>query len=221
VEAAIALPLSLFVMLGLMQMSLAYNARTLLDYGAFRAARTGSADMCSCIGMTTAALAAVVPVTGQGRTYTAKDWIATYGRIRTNQHPRAPGLPVVTVAYRITDQRKPFDDLAAGPTEKIRVRLYYFYELSIPFVNWVIARYFLGQFQAGVWKDFVDPVHPTSQVSEQQLVLQGASADFNLAVLQSYFEQGIYVIPLSSSWSMKAFSQCKSTSTVCPQWGEP
>ncbi len=61
VETAIVLPLMLFLILGLLQMNLAYQARMVAEYAAYNAVRSGSLHNASKKAMRNAALAVLLP----------------------------------------------------------------------------------------------------------------------------------------------------------------
>ncbi|HEX8538142.1 MAG TPA: TadE family protein, partial [Cystobacter sp.] len=61
VEAALTLPLSIFLILATIQFFLLLQARTMTEYAAFRAVRTGSVKHANCEAMTHAAIAALLP----------------------------------------------------------------------------------------------------------------------------------------------------------------
>ena len=62
VESAIVLPMFIFLMLGILQLGLIYQARYLLEYAAYNAARTGALRHADTWAMKEAASAVMVPV---------------------------------------------------------------------------------------------------------------------------------------------------------------
>ena len=65
-ETSLVLPLFLFMILGILQMSLIYQAKYLLKYAAYRSARTGALQSACGDQMHDAALAVLAPVMGVG-----------------------------------------------------------------------------------------------------------------------------------------------------------
>ena len=65
-ETALVLPLFLFMILGILQMSLIYQATYLLKYAAYRAARTGALQSACDQTMHDSALAVLAPIIGVG-----------------------------------------------------------------------------------------------------------------------------------------------------------
>ena len=65
-ETSLVLPLFLFILLGILQMSLVYQANYLLKYAAYRAARTGALQSACNQTMHDSALAVLAPILGVG-----------------------------------------------------------------------------------------------------------------------------------------------------------
>src|SRR5512146_2223586 len=61
VESALTLPLTIFLILGTLQLFLALQARSLAEYAAFRATRAGSVNNGDCTRMVHAAIGALMP----------------------------------------------------------------------------------------------------------------------------------------------------------------
>ena len=145
-----------------------------------------------------------------GRADSASQWIATYNKYSGN---RRSGKPVVFTEYRIDNRVVPFDKLLppnAAP-EKIHVRLHYFYELQVPFANWLIARYFLAERGLESWANMSDPLSPARTTTAPRM--NSASADAIIA--RSYFNSRIYVVPVRASWSLRMFSQASQAQGSC------
>jgi hypothetical protein len=156
VEAALTLPLVLFLVLGTLQLFLMGNARVQANYAVFRAVRAGVVNHGDCRAMSDAALAALLPsitrtnesarvieafrkrnVSAGYRYFAGED--ASHNR-QIFWLDRAP------VAFT-TDEDSNFDqwDLAADP-RRLDARMVYWYALRIPFANWVMSRMFLGYY---------------------------------------------------------------------------
>lgn len=67
VEAAIVMPLHVFLMLGLMQLFLMHHARLMTKYAAYKAVRAGSMKNARISEMERAATAALLPMIAEGR----------------------------------------------------------------------------------------------------------------------------------------------------------
>lgn len=78
VESAIILPMFIFMLLGILQMGLIYQARYLLKYAAYRAARTGAMLHVNHKAMKQSAMAVLAPVMGLGDSYSKIDGFVSY-----------------------------------------------------------------------------------------------------------------------------------------------
>jgi hypothetical protein len=163
VESALTIPMMVFTMLGIVQLSLAYHARILAEYAAFKTARSGSVYRADCGRMKKAALAALAPSmshthqtnpnmlmlfletqgANDGNTATWKDTKGVTGGGGTTTSG-----PIVWVDYKLENVDQDFDKLLEpGSTEvpRIRVKLAYFFQYRIPFANWVMVRFWLAR----------------------------------------------------------------------------
>lgn len=209
-ESAIAIPVSLFVVLGVLQMSLVHQARLFADYSAYRAAREASLNMCTCRDMEAAAISALVPTLG--RADDQSTWKTTYDKAATAE---SGALAQVRLEYKLNKQIKPFDKPLGTDEEpeRVSVKVHYYYEMKVPFVNWLIARYYLAQNMLEAWAGQVDAIQATAKL-QQPANIHAASQEATIAKV--FFLQKRYVIPIYSSWTMRMFSQCKDTSGSCP-----
>lgn len=162
VESAIVLPLTVFMILGLIQLGLLQQGRSMGKYAAYKAVRAGSIHNASNAIMTNAALAVLLPVTGYkaggggeayNKTRTASDLNNAWSRMRDNEHKDGNSLKVVDVricnptSQAVSGGNVDFDDpaimnSAAGWKEldkgKLSVQVTFNYRLVIPFANMVI-----------------------------------------------------------------------------------
>jgi len=97
VETAIVAPLFIFMMLGLLQLTLILQARSFVKYAAYRAARTGAMHNACRPKMEESALAALVPVIAIGdallTSKNAGEYAISYAAVLARQ--RLPGLPII------------------------------------------------------------------------------------------------------------------------------
>ena len=209
VESALVMPMTLFVILGVIQLSMLQQARMLADYAAYKGARAASVGQADCKVITPAEIAALVPTLG--RADTATRWVTTF---ETNKGNQRGGLPIVYTEYKISDQHKPFDMTlkADEKPEKVHLRLHYFYEMHIPFANWLFAQYYLAQRGLESWAGMADPINPVAKTEVPPSV---ASAFVDSAYVKTYFDNRHYVIPLQASWSFRMFSQASNLTGSC------
>lgn len=208
-ESAIALPLSLFVILGILQVAMMQQARMLADYAAYKGARAGSVGRLECDTINKAEIAALVPTLG--RADSASAWKNTYNKYSNN---RRNGLPVVFNEFKVSGGGSPsFDTPLTGNAApaKLHLQVHYFYELEIPFANWVIARYFLAERGLESWANMVDPINPVARTETPQHIASTADA----TIAQQYFSSGHFVVPLRASWSFRMFSAATKKSGSC------
>lgn len=209
VESAIAIPLSMFVILGVLQMGMLQQARMLADYAAYKGARAASVGRAECTVIQKAEIAALVPTLG--RADSQSTWIGTYQKYQNNKRG---SLPVVYNEFKIEDVHKPFDTplKPSEKPEKIHLRLHYFYEMNIPFANWLIAKYYLAQRGLESWAGMADPINPVAKTHQPPSV---SAVYVDSAYVKNYFNQGIYVVPIQASWSFRMFSQSQRTQGDC------
>jgi hypothetical protein len=170
VEAALSLPLAVFLVLGSLQLFLLLQGRLMAEHAAFRAVRAGSLGQGSCRRMLHAAVATLLP------TFTRTDSaprLAQAFKHRNNNHYK-PGLdsghdgeivwlvrehPLVS---ELKGQREAgdFDD-PDHESLRLEVRLIFWYPMRIPFANWVIARMVLAAWNLRPY-DATDPLMPVN-----------------------------------------------------------
>lgn len=163
VEAAIVLPLFVFLILGTLQLGLMHQARLITKYAAYKAVRAGSLHNAQKQAMERAALSVLLPLlsrdasggeyikTVNNATDFQNKWTSLPG-LKTNKMPDADGLPFVEVTVcgpttkEVSGTELDFDDprTAASATwkdshrTKLRIQLAFNYRMPIPFANWVI-----------------------------------------------------------------------------------
>lgn len=176
VEAAIILPSMVFLLLVAIQLMLLQQARIMVEYAAFCAARVGivrnmdnGKDGMSG-PMRDAAAFAVLPSFGRTDDFTRLT--ATFARFEAQDAPmRLVGLPMVRVAVlnprkrdfanlgqHLNGQELDFDDVRpqAAAANLLSVQVRYLFELKVPFANKMIqAIWFATQLGVlGTWSGF-------------------------------------------------------------------
>jgi hypothetical protein len=170
VEAAITLPLTVFLMLGMLQLFLMMQGRLMAEYAAFRATRVGSVKHGDCQAMTHAALLALMPtyysfLGGPGGSPGEKLANAFYRR-RDNQYDGNASTGVAPdgkhtgaivwmireqpLAPSVDNEDARFDQFDHGIV-RLETRLIYWFPLKVPFANWVIARLTVARWG---WEDY-------------------------------------------------------------------
>jgi hypothetical protein len=204
VESALAIPMSLFVVLGLLQMGMLQQARLMADYAAYRGTRTASVQRLDCDLMKQSEIAALVPMLGRADEKGA--WKNTFKKYKNNLRS---SLPVVVNHWAVENVRLPFDKPLAPSEdpERLRVHLRFYYQMNIPFANWIIAKYFLAMNGIRPWSKSVDPLMSTREVQFNGPAASDREAMQDYAIVKSYFNKGIFVAPIYASWTMRMFSQ--------------
>ena len=220
VEAALTLPLTVFLVLGTVQMFLLLQARLLTEYAAFRAVRTGVVKYGDCEPMTHAALGALLPAFT--RTDSAEALGSAFGARRDNlykpqrdsghtgaivwlarERPRLQDIP--------PDEEESFDDPAryqrVADVMRLEARLVFWYPLRIPFANWVLSRMFLAHLGLREYTA-VDPLQPAHQANWTHQ----ADSSLEGAIRQELLERvgrKEYTFPLQASYAMRMMTPAR------------
>lgn len=221
VEAAITLPLTLFLVLGALQLFLMLQARIFAEYAAFAAVRSGTVHHGNCEPMLHAAVAALLPTLTRTDSPAA---LAEAFRLRQNNRfqPAFDSGHTGSIVWLLREQplansiRADEEDVFDDPDvrgsydtlQRLEARLVYWYPLRIPFANWVMVRMFMAHLGL---RDFVgeNPTLPvqTNAVWQQQ---GGATLDGFLGqeVIRRYDRQE-YAWPLVASWTMRMMTPAR------------
>lgn len=222
VEAAIVLPLTLFLILGTLQLSLLQHARIAAQYASFQAARTGSVHHGACKPMTDAALLSVVSnfysFLGDANLggSPAKKLAGAFNRVRDNHYAgfqwgtwRSAGTSEEAIIWIVREGTLPtandvvrFDQpLSGGNPLRMEVRLVYWAPLRIPFADWVYARIAAARMlsMAGPAHDPLVPTRATTNWSGQGHTLDAkVAAEFARRMNAAH-----YVFPITVSSTMR------------------
>lgn len=173
VETALTMPLTVFLLLGVLQLSMMLQARIMAQYAVYQAVRAGSLNKGDCRKMQQAALVALLPTITQVRTpaelgtaFGARcNPCSTEGTGKVSIHydptrDTAPGAAgydenlIEIVRERPTGAQVPasgedtdFDEPRTPDNiVRLEIRMIYWYRLRIPFVSWVMSKMFLAYF---------------------------------------------------------------------------
>ncbi|MBM7117883.1 TadE/TadG family type IV pilus assembly protein [Archangium primigenium] len=219
VEAALTLPLTIFLILGTLQFFLLLQARTLTEYAAFRAVRTGSVKHGDCQAMTHAAIAALLPTFA--RTDTPEALGRAFGRHNDNQHHGSGHTgPIVWLTRERplrqdirNDEEESFDDPArytsVRDVMRLESRLIFWFPMRIPFANWVLNRMFLAR-----WGLRNYTAHNPLLLTETAHWNERSGARFDAAIAQELVSRSRrreYVFPLQASYSMRMMTPARRT----------
>jgi hypothetical protein len=214
VETAIVLPLMVFMLLGVLQMTLAYQARLVNEYAAFKVARSASVYRLDCERMVRAGLMALVPTVSRAGlgSYQQRFLSAARMLLNSNTPPNAGvAIPLVRVHYRVSGfSGRPFDQqlLPAEEPMKVHVRLSYYWEYQIPFANWIITRVWLASHTGQAWATGADPITPVRRTAGAVKAANETSNEIALdvGIVRQAIGRNYFTTPLVSTWSMRMMS---------------
>ena len=183
-EAALCLPLVVFLILGTLQLFMLLQGRILAQVAVYRAVRAGSLNHGSCKAMTHAALVTMLP-TVAATTTGAK--LAEAFRERERNYLRVSGPsgkffsegPMVEIVRESPDVGwvrglsggedllfdAPTDAQAELRRRTLEIRMVAWYYMRIPFADWVLGRMFLAHFKLKSYTA-TNPLMPTQRRSD-------------------------------------------------------
>jgi Flp pilus assembly protein TadG len=243
VEAALIVPLMVFMVLGIIQLGMMQQARLMTEYASYRAARAGIVNHGHCELMRNAAFVSVLPTLGptpskkSGRVDTLENALKVYKeyavpgtsnavlyhipntleKVRVEVlNPRKSQLAGLFATYGdfMSALEVDYDDVRDDTIVRanlLSVRVTYFYEMRIPFANWLIHGWFMGFEHLGKLKGVqFENQRLGGSASHQALETKGASKgdtsrrkqDFKLISGLALGERK-YIIPLVSTYSMR------------------
>ncbi|MHB1571948.1 MAG: TadE/TadG family type IV pilus assembly protein [Solirubrobacteraceae bacterium] len=208
-ETALIMPFSVFMILGILQLSLMQQARLLTEYAAYRAVRAGSLNQLDCKhSMLQAADEALLPTLGRTDTATelAKTWVKAPESLPiTNRY--LTGLTIAKLKYIVTVDSgtggpkapytaQDFDDPDHPLT--LTAELTYRYQLRIPFADFMIWEMWTGMNALG---NKTDELMPASKHPIDPTRLANHAGD-----IVKYRLGHHYYVPIITSYSMRMMS---------------
>ena len=211
VEAAITLPLTVFLILGTIQLFMMLQARAMSHYAAARAARAGSLKHGECDAMRHTAVAALLPTLTQTRTPLE---LADAFDLRKNgkffaahdSGHRETMFWLIREEPQVRQNEEEEFDLGSARPSTLVLRLIYFYPLRIPFANWVISAITLGHFRLQD-KAGGDPLIPVRK--EANWMGSGTVDGMIGAELLQRAARKHYVMPIQVSYSMRMMTPAR------------
>ena len=222
IEAALTLPLTIFLVLGTVQLFLMLQGRLLAEYAVFRATRAGSINQADCRVMTHAAVAALLPAIARTD---SPDTLAAAFRARGDNRyaaslDRRDG-PIVWLVSRLDRELGPaiqetFDDRHRGDARaELQLDLIFWFPLKIPFADWVMSRMFLAYWGLRAY-DAANPLLPTEANAgweDEGRRLQSARV---AAELSHRTALGQLVVPIHASFRMRMMTPALQRGQRCP-----
>ncbi len=229
VEAALTLPLVLFLILGTLQLFMLMHGRILTQLAAFAATRAGSVNHGNCDRMVHAALVqlmpAVVSFMKPGPGTPGSKLAAAFGRRRTNRFNEtvtdggkslsytgsivwiAREQPRVAQVAGLADGQDKDFDMPSLPM-RLETRLVFWYPMRIPFANWVMSKMFLANFR-------IQSYTAQNPLMQTQKANWTDGSSFNLDALiasemASRAARGELVFPISATYTMRMMTPAKA-----------
>ncbi|MBL8954525.1 MAG: pilus assembly protein [Myxococcaceae bacterium] len=229
VEAALTLPLVLFMVLGTLQLFLMFNARILTQLAAYRAARAGSVNHGNCTRMVDAALLQVMPAIESfmrpGPLSAGQKLAAAYARRRFNAYndQLSDGGKAITVTGTVVwivrdvgprpSAGAQDDDFDMGlPVQRLETQVIFWFPMRIPFANWVMSKALLAHY--GVQN--YTAVNPLMTPQTAGWSSKGATS-LNAAIIGEMalrMNRGEFVFPISATYTMRMMTPLKSTNFI-------
>lgn len=228
-EAALTLPLIMFVLLGTLQLFMMFHARILTQVAAFYATRAGSVNHGNCDRMKHAAILTLLPA--------IEPFAKPSGNINTNlaaafqkrannvlnektaagssSHKNLTYTGAIVWIVRDLGERVGFGgfnngqdvnfDQAVAP-QRLETQLIFFYPMKIPFANWVMARMFMVHMGLDTYT-YQNPLMPVQTANWRQY-----GTRLNAAIageMASRMQAGEYVFPITASYTMRLMTPLK------------
>jgi len=233
VEAALTLPLVVFMLLGTLQLFLVMQGRILAQYAAFRAVRAGVVNHGDCRVMSDAALGALLP--SLSRTDDPARVVAAFAkRSFANQYKYTGGdedsghtgqvfwldrQPILGVGVEQKDFDQSDANGAGGAPTRLEAQLVFWFPMKIPFANWVMSRMFLAYFGIRSYTA-QNPLMMTAPARQgwRDVTVAGPAADIRTELNRrvAAFE---YDFPVIVSYSMRMMTPVRTPFPVqCPRY---
>lgn len=235
VEAALTLPLTIFLILGTIQLFMMLQGRIMAEYAAFEAVRAGSRHHGDCEMMTQAGLAAILPNVvsymgaggGSPSQKLASAFRARYqsgdAKFTANDYTRssfggrslagesifwlARPLPNNVPSPEDSDFDAPVQD---GGGMRLEVRLIYWFPLRIPFADWVMTRMFMAHFGIQDYNN-ANPLIPAEKAAGWTAA--GTPPNLDSLIRQKYqslVSNKQYVFPIQATYGMRMMTPAQS-----------
>jgi hypothetical protein len=212
VEAALTLPLTLFLVLGTMQLFLMLQGRVMAQYAAARATRAGSLRHGSCDAMRDTAIAALLPTFA--RTRTPQEVADGYVSRRNGKFvPTQDSGHDETIVWLIREsptnvgryEEEEFD-LASAQPHTLGLRMIFWYPMRIPFANWVINALTRATFGLGNLTG-ANPLMPAQRSSDWS----GRETIDSKVGAELVRRAGVkhYVMPIQVTYSMRMMTPAR------------
>jgi hypothetical protein len=218
VEAALTLPMAVFLVLGALQLFLMLQARLMTEHAAFKAVRAGSLSQGSCRRMLHAAVTTLLPTFT--RTDNAQRLAVAFGERSNNRF--SPALDsghdgdivwILRQSPRFSQIRGEDDAAFDDPDRdslRLEARVIFWYPMRIPFANWVIAHMALSYWGM---QDYtaLNPLVPAQHArwvdgSPPENLAGAVAAEL---VTRTNSPPGTYVFPIEATYGMRMMTPAR------------
>ena len=241
VETALILPMLVFTLLGLIQLSLVYQARLTTEYAAFRAARSGSVYRGDCRRMYRDARLALVPtLPGNGGGTDVRSRYLAAARQMLGSNRTRVGTPLIIVSSYLYGggdaDRFDLQRFAGAATSchcdnepcpinpdapsKIHVKVTYFYEYRVPFVNWIMTKYWLATVSGARWAER-DPLMVMHDANRPPGIAGGPDTLASELIAAIDIQRGYYTTPVVATFKMLMMGPPLSNPPSCRAMERP
>lgn len=225
VESAIVLPLFVFLILGILQLSLMHQAKLMTKYAAFKAARSGALHSAKLSGMETAALAVLTPFLVGGRagtdrvfrTDTPDDFMDTWSEVASNDDAGRDVGPSrfldVTICNPTTSMYRDFErdfddpDTVDGDWEeysatRLNVQVTLYYRMPIPFANMVL--WWIARGREAEHEETLEVLRMNGTPRSSGFVPPDPNrATYSIEDFDELADEHVYVVPIRESYGLR------------------
>jgi hypothetical protein len=240
VETALTLPLSLFMVLGCIQLFMLMQAKTMAQYAIFQAARIGSVSNGRCDMMLHAAILSFIPAIraftpppGGGGGSAGANLGPVFQEFRDNTFNTFHGWGAESIVWIVrespklgvtntqTEAREQFDKPIAFGNQPVRLELraIFWTPLLIPFADWVFTKMQLATLGLQTY-NATNPLIPTQRNANWGA--SGATYSLDNPIASEYqarVGRKHYVYPIQVTYTMRMMSPVKASdfaSQNCP-----
>ncbi len=239
VETAITMPLTLFVVLGCLQLFMLMQAKVMAQYAIYQAARMGSVSNGRCDIMLHAAILSFSPAirslmspsvggssAGDGLAKVFAEFKSnTYGTYGANglawgadtivwiarESPRFPGTPLL-----LARDQWDFPMAPGSNTVRLELRAIFWAPMRIPFADWVFSRMELAHLGLQPYTS-VNPLVPTQTANWQQNTIGPWTLENPIALeYQARLAAKHYVFPIQVTYTMRMMSPVQLADFAAP-----
>jgi len=231
VEQALIMPMMVFLILGIVQLTMLQHARIITDYAAFNAARAGAVYDGNITEMERAAYISVIPTMGRSDDFSHWGTLALKATLEQGvgdllKNLKLPGLKdaqIVSVeilspkpsvfgkhfAHHLDNKQIDFDDIRkdAAAANLLSIHVRYMYRMRIPFANWMIqTMWFAGRMpimlKAMHGVNFVNPNNALGE--SNNIALAAAASNFKeMALVVAARQAHLYYFPINTYYTMR------------------